>query len=277
MSKLNIIVLAIAFTVLLVIVAAVVTNAVELWIILTMLGSESAYLVLSLLAYYLYRPSQGVRLVAAVVLAGTLVILAKHVLNMPRPPPSLWRVSVSGPGFPSGHTCVATAFWVEVYLAVRSLPYVLLSTTVILGVGLSRIGLRVHYPRDVIGGFLLGFGVALLVYLASSRLGEKRMCYLVSCLATLAAVLAYHVGASRFELWALLGLALALPLYSEKVDSICPRTRLWKRMVAVTLILAIALVLSKIARLTPLTSTASYLLMGMLMLRIVPEKTCSAG
>jgi len=277
MSKLDILVLIITLTLFLATIAAVATDSVELWFALTMLGSESAYLALSLLAYYLYRPSQGVRLVAAVVLAGTLVILAKHVFNMPRPPASLWRVPVSGPGFPSGHTCVATAFWVEVYLAVRSLPYALLSIAVILSVGLSRIGLRVHYPHDVIGGFLLGFGVALLVYLASNKLGEKRMCYLVSCLATLAAVLAYHVGASRFELWALLGLALALPLYNEKVDSICPRTRLWKRIVAVTFILAIALVLSKIARLTPLTSTASYLLLGMLMLRVVPKKTCSAG
>lgn len=277
MRKLDVFLLAIALVLFAATGAALVVDRVELWLALTMLGSETAYLVLSVLAYYLYRPSKGVRLVAAIVLAGVLAILVKHVLNLPRPPVSLWRVSVSGPGFPSGHTCVATAFWVEAFLATQSLPSALLAVAVILGVSLSRIGLRVHYPRDIVGGVVLGFGVALLVYLASKRLGEKRMCYLTSCLATLAAALACYVGATEFELWALLGLALALPTYSEKIDDICSKAEFRRRISATIYALIIALAVSRIIKLATVNPAPAYLLLGILILRILPGKLCSAG
>ena len=277
MNKVDAFISATAFILFMVTVVAIITDRVELWLALTMLGSETAYLVFSILAYYLYKPSKGIRLIAAVVLAGTLVILAKHVFNMPRPPASLWRAPASGPGFPSGHTCVATAFWVEACLAIQSLQFAFLAASVMLGVGLSRICLRVHYPHDVVGGLVLGFGVALLVYLASKRLGEKRMCYLTSCLAILATFSAYYVGASRFELWALLGLALALPVYSEKIDNICTRAKLKRKIVATILALAIALIVSKIVKLAAMNPVPAYLFLGIVMLRIVPEKMCSAG
>ena len=276
-NKFDTFLLGIAFALFMATIAAIVVDRVELWLILTMLGSETAYLVLSILAYYIYSLSKGVRLVVAIVLAGILAILVKHVLNLPRPPSSLWRVAVSGPGFPSGHACVATAFWVEAFLATQSLPFALLAVAVILGVSLSRIGLHVHYPRDVVGGVVLGFGVALLVYLASKRLGEKRMCYLTSCLATLAAALACYVGATEFELWALLGLALALPTYSEKIDDICSKAEFRRRISATIYALIIALAVSRIIKLATVNPAPAYLLLGILILRILPGKLCSAG
>jgi undecaprenyl-diphosphatase len=63
--------------------------------------------------------------------------------------------------FPSGHACAAMAVAMSITLAqpIAGIPAMLLA----LGVGVSRIYLRVHYPTDVLVGQILGAGAALVV------------------------------------------------------------------------------------------------------------------
>ncbi len=72
------------------------------------------------------------------------------------------RLSIApGYSFPSGHTMVSTAFFLALFLvSVRFWPrYRWLSGTVsvllILAVGVSRSYLQVHFPSDVLAGWLL--------------------------------------------------------------------------------------------------------------------------
>jgi undecaprenyl-diphosphatase len=92
--------------------------------------------------------------------------LLKKALDRPRPYQSLDDARLliaepSGTSWPSSHPAVLLAF---VTVAARDLgagPATKAALALLAGaVGLSRISLGVHYPSDVVGGLLLGRGVA---------------------------------------------------------------------------------------------------------------------
>ena len=101
----------------------------------------------------------------------------KRLWRRPRPYRALEEVRLliaepSGTTWPSSHPAVLLAF---VTVAARDLdasPTVRAAVAALAGsVGLSRIYLGVHYPADVLGGLLLGRGVAdLWTAMASPRI-----------------------------------------------------------------------------------------------------------
>lgn len=97
--------------------------------------------------------------------------LLKAVFARPRPDIFEWRVAYAGDSsYPSGHSLSAMVLYATLaYLTVRlestRLAKGLTVATfaaVILVVGVSRAYLGVHYPSDVIGGFLVGFAWATI-------------------------------------------------------------------------------------------------------------------
>jgi membrane-associated phospholipid phosphatase len=104
----------------------------------------------------------------------------KRLWRRPRPYRALEEVRLliaepSGTTWPSSHPAVLLAF---VTVAARDLdasPGVKTAVAAFAGtVGLSRIYLGVHYPADVLGGLLLGRGVAdLWTALASPRILDR--------------------------------------------------------------------------------------------------------
>ncbi len=134
------------------------------FLVLTQLGSATAVITAVLLSYLSGYRSLAWRLLLTGSTAYVLVMLAKHLVERPRPFLLLSGIHerellVSGNGFPSGHTAVATA------LALTLAPHLpkqwrWLPLAWIVGVALSRIYLGVHAPLDIIGGFGIGLAVA---------------------------------------------------------------------------------------------------------------------
>lgn len=98
--------------------------------------------------------------VAVILVASGLEGLGKAVIGRPRP-------GTLGPGFPSGHTAAAAAFYtMACYLAggvlkgrrAKRILYAVAGILIAL-VGLSRMALHAHWPLDVLGGAALGIAV----------------------------------------------------------------------------------------------------------------------
>lgn len=105
----------------------------------------------------------------------------KHAFDRTRPDVVPRLMPVSTPSFPSGHTMSSAVVYVTIgALLVRGLARwrdkvlvvgcALLLTT---AVGLSRVALGVHYPSDVLAGWVAGTGWALVCWTAGFWLSGR--------------------------------------------------------------------------------------------------------
>lgn len=137
----------------------------------TLMGEEPFYLLLFPLVYWCLDRRTGARLTVLLLLSAYTNALVKHLAALPRPADyAPGRVKVlwpaTGYGFPSGHTQNAVAVWGYLALQVRRRWFWALAAVLMLFIPLSRIYLGVHFPHDVLGGYLIGL-VLLLLYLAA--------------------------------------------------------------------------------------------------------------
>ncbi|MEO6796822.1 MAG: phosphatase PAP2 family protein [Candidatus Dormibacter sp.] len=96
-------------------------------------------------------------------------------------PPVPHLENPGGSSFPSGHVANSTALYLAILLAVfvfarrRSLrvALLLLALALVTAIAVSRIYLGLHYPSDIVAGFLIGVAWALIVRYALSGLEAR--------------------------------------------------------------------------------------------------------
>lgn len=136
---------------------------------ITALGSgASVWMVVLVGSLFLWitrhRYSAGLLWVAA---GGSSIVSSTLKFTFDRPRPQLfeWRTDYAGlSSFPSGHATTAMVVYATLaYLVMRIEPSrrlrrltLLVALLVILAVGVTRVYLGVHYPSDVIAGYLAG-------------------------------------------------------------------------------------------------------------------------
>jgi membrane-associated phospholipid phosphatase len=138
---------------------------------LTFLGDETFYLIFMPLLYWCIDRRSGSRLFFLLLFSAYLNAIAKVLAAQPRPfsyDPRVQAIGhASGGGLPSGHTQNAVVVWG--FLAARSGKKTawLIAVLLMVGIPLSRIYLGVHFPTDLVGGYLLG-GMVLILYLGTA-------------------------------------------------------------------------------------------------------------
>jgi membrane-associated phospholipid phosphatase len=127
----------------------------------SLLGNEEFFLLLLPLIYWLVNRKLGAQLGILLLISVCLNDIAKLMFHLPRPYWSglVFPLSVEKSfGFPSGHAQNASLLWPFVALQSKNKKkWFFLSIALLALISFSRVYLGVHYPLDILGGWLIGF------------------------------------------------------------------------------------------------------------------------
>jgi membrane-associated phospholipid phosphatase len=152
---------------------------------LSTVGGVVGVPIIGLLAFaglvWRHQPHHAWRLVLAVVGGVILSTALKYIFGRPRP--ALWpHAEVSGFSFPSGHATAALCLfgmlgwlgWRLFRPRAARLAWGVFMVALIVLIGLSRIYLGVHYPSDVLAGYITGSFWLLMLLAGSDILARLR-------------------------------------------------------------------------------------------------------
>ena len=102
--------------------------------------------------------------------------LLKHIIMRPRPD-HLRLIKQGGYSYPSGHSMISVAVYgfliYYVYHNVKNkylkVTLICLLSLLIILIGISRIYVGVHYPSDVLGGYILSLLILILVVMGVDK------------------------------------------------------------------------------------------------------------
>ncbi len=127
---------------------------------ITFLGSHIFFMVLLPALFWCVNRTMSARLIVLYLFSTWTNSIAKTMLDQPRPfdlDPSVKISHQGGPGLPSGHAQGTATVFGFIALWARRRWFTAIIATLILLVALSRLYLGVHFPTDILGGWLLGF------------------------------------------------------------------------------------------------------------------------
>ena len=137
---------------------------------ITMFANTITVIIITiLLLIALKRKEQFMLLTVVISTVGVNQIL-KHIIRRARPE-HLRLIKETGFSYPSGHAMISIALYgfmiYYIYQNVRNkyLKIIMISflSVLIVAIGCSRIYVGVHYPSDVLGGYLLSFTILMAV------------------------------------------------------------------------------------------------------------------
>jgi membrane-associated phospholipid phosphatase len=135
---------------------------------ITWLGSTAAYLAIIPFIYWCIDEKKGFRLTLALLVSAWINITVKFLLDQPRPffpgyDPTVGLIHETMGGFPSGHAQNALVIWVIAASWIKNKWAYISAYLLCFLISFSRVYLGVHFPSDILGGWLLG-GLVLCGY-----------------------------------------------------------------------------------------------------------------
>ena len=138
----------------------------------TFLGKIEFYIIFIPALYWCMDQSLGLRILFILILTDIPASSFKHLLHEPRP---YWLGGVKALadepsyGIPSSHASNTLAVWGLVSYTVKKTWIWVFTIIFLLLIGFSRLYLGVHFPQDVLGGWLLGLLMLFLFIKYESR------------------------------------------------------------------------------------------------------------
>lgn len=141
---------------------------------ITHIGDPTTVILFCLVIFLVpkWRKTVALPVSTAVILSAVANVVLKRIFARSRPD-ILRLISEVGYSFPSGHAMVNASFYVMLILMAfrymknrrTKILFLLLGAALTGLIGLSRVYLGVHYAGDVLGGWLCGFAISVLVYI----------------------------------------------------------------------------------------------------------------
>ncbi len=142
--------------------------------LITELSNTKTILIIAIILTILVSYLKNIKVAALIPVNLGIIAIINQILKFifQRPRPNGFRlIEIGGFSFPSGHAMGSTAFYgLLIYLSYKLIKnktlktiLIILNTLIIIGIGISRIYLGVHYCSDVVVGtclsilYLMGF------------------------------------------------------------------------------------------------------------------------
>jgi membrane-associated phospholipid phosphatase len=198
-----------------------------LFLTITSLGSKEFYFLLLPLMLWCVDFVLGVRVAALFLLSTYVNVSLKDLFALPRPfelDPSVQLYDVIGYGLPSGHAQLSVVVFGALAHALKKAWVWVIAGFLIALIGFSRVYLGVHFPTDVLAGWLIGV-LLLTVYIVFHArverwLEEKDLdTQLTTAVALPLILLLLHVTDDTIRLMGvLLGAGVGVALLRTNVD-----------------------------------------------------------
>ncbi|MGL5751554.1 MAG: phosphatase PAP2 family protein [Paraclostridium sp.] len=132
-----------------------------IFLVITISTEVPVILVVASILYWCINKKYGQKLLFALTTNIAINTGIKEFFKSPRPIgiagiESMRTETATGYSFPSGHTQTGTTFWVSIMSILKNKYVYIIGTILFLGIGLSRLYLGVHWPIDVIFGWIFG-------------------------------------------------------------------------------------------------------------------------
>ena len=173
---------------------------------LSAFGEELALILILGFLFWCYDKKIGIRVGTCIVVGIVLNPLIKNIFLRRRPyfdhedikcfrpvekNADIHDIAAQGFSFPSGHSTNSAIVYGGIARNVRKKLLTILAFVLPFLVGMSRIVVGVHYPTDVLFGWLLGVAIIFLIPLLMEKAGEEKQwliflwIFIISCIGLL--------------------------------------------------------------------------------------------
>ncbi len=162
--------------------------------VFTMFGEELILISIITTIYWAYDKKFGEYVAYSSLTSLLFNNAVKDIFKMKRPIGeegirTLRAETATGYSFPSGHSQGASSFYGSIAIYFKKRIICILATIIILLVGISRLYLGVHYPKDVVVGIIFGLAIAIISYKLFSWVSNRNLLYLITFLCFIPALI----------------------------------------------------------------------------------------
>ncbi len=193
---------------------------------LSFFGDEKGLMIVIFIVMFCYRKETGQKLGLIISATNGWLAMIKAVVLRPRPymehpdrvkPRTLVKadaaaddVAAQGYSFPSMHSASVPALYITLARDVQKRWMWIVAIVLTILVGLSRVTLGMHYPTDVITGWILGFAIIGIFSLLDKYIANEWIRHLILFVSMLPGVFFVRTHDYFTSLGALIGIVAAI-------------------------------------------------------------------
>lgn len=148
---------------------------------ITKLGNTTTIIILGVILLIILPKKEKWQMTTSILSTAGINYIIKNIIQRPRPN-HLRLIKQGGYSYPSGHTMISIAvyglllYYIQTKVENKTEKWIIsiILGTIILLIGISRIYVGVHYPSDIIGGYILSLIIQwIIINVFNKQVGGK--------------------------------------------------------------------------------------------------------